>query len=221
MRRMFAALIAATLLTTGCSSNPPPVAAGPTSAVPPQSPAVDVEALVAAAMIPGDSLTNVGGPAKPGWPDKLGAGWVSFICRQPVGTADLGRQASFTRTWVDPDEWFVQVSVYAWKRHSGAQMLDRLRNATASCTEPFALGQQLVAFTPEIKLPAYPEVAGFAHCAKVNSGPDSKAEKNCYAYLAKGNVLTKVDLRDGGSGGLEETLRGIAAVAAQQLREVA
>lgn len=169
-------------------------------------------------MIPGDGLRNVGGPAKPGWPDKLGAGWVSFICREPVGTADLGRQASFTRTWDDPGEWFVQVSVHAWTRHSGAHMLDRLRKATAACTEPFTL-QKLVTFTPEIKLPAYPEVAGFAHCATVSSGPDSKAEKHCYAYLAKGNALTKVELRDGGAGGREDTLRDIAAVAAQRLRE--
>ncbi|SDT22713.1 hypothetical protein [Actinoplanes derwentensis] len=75
--------------------------------------------------------------------------------------------------------------------------------------------------TPEIKLPAYPDVVGFAHCATVKKAPDRKAEKRCYTYLAKDNVLTKVELRDGGSGGREDTLRGIAAVAAQRLLEMA
>ncbi len=124
-------------------------------------------------------------------------------------------------TWVDPDAWFVQVSTFAWTNHTGTQMLDRLRDATAACTEPFSMNQDLIAFTPEIELPTYPEVAGFAHCARVKNGPDRKAGKNCYAYVAKSNALTKVELRNSGSGKSEDTLRKIAAVAAQGLREAA
>ncbi|WP_430781712.1 hypothetical protein [Actinoplanes sp. G11-F43] len=221
MRHSFAVSITAVLLATGCSATPPATATAPPSAASSSPPPIDVQALVQAVMIPEDSLTDAGGPAKPGWPDELGAGWVSFICREPVGTPDLGLSAKFTRTWVDPDAWFVQVSTFAWTNHSGTQMLDRLRDATAACTEPFSMNQDLIAFTPEIKLPTYPEVAGFAHCARVKNGPDRKAGKNCYAYVAKGNALTKVELRNSGSGKLDDTLLAITTVVAQRLRQKA